>query len=303
MSNTKHVELKIKHYSDVIERAVNEMIKAYSYAPYSHDVATGAKHVGSETTILLKQAALLEPGQSTEVRELQSQTLDIVKALSRSSLSEYIREMTGAKFIVATGDKMQIELTAQAHRRNDGCTIHTNFDVKYGGAGRMVSRESTTSFCSEENIRSDLHMFEYNPFDTLREQTGVAELKGNVIEFVKKLRDNDLVPGINLSSLSDEEIEDRLKDGGYYGGANPPASVVHFLIQHSGLSIVDFLEKWLSIIEPTARFDLSELSFHFEYDIEIDEETFQSYFTIDSDEEYEAKLAEQAKHDQIKNER
>lgn len=300
MSNTKHVELKIKPYSDVIELAVNEMIKAYSYAPYSHDVATGAKHVGSETTILLKQAALLEPGQSTEVRELQSQTLDIAKALSRSSLSEYIREMTGAKFIVATGDKMQIELTAQAHRRNDGCTIHTNFDVKYGGAGRMVSRESTTSFCSEENIRSDLHMFEYNPFATLREQTGVAELKGNVIEFVKKLRDNDLAPGINLSSLSDEEIEDRLKDGGYYGGANPPASVVHFLIQHSGLSIVDFLEKWLSIIEPTARFDLSELSFHFEYDIEIDEETFQSYFTIDSDEEYETKLAEQAKHDQIK---
>lgn len=134
----------------------------------------------------------------------------------------------------------------------------------------------------------------------MREQTGVAELKGNVIEFVKKLRDNDLVPGINLSSLSDEEIEDRLKDGGYYGGANPPASVVHFLIQHSGLSIVDFLEKWLSIIEPTAKFDLSELSFHFEYDIEIDEETFQSYFTIDSDEEYEAKLAAQAKSDQIK---
>lgn len=300
MGNIKQVELKIKPYSDVIELAVNEMIKAYSYAPYSHDVATGAKHVGSETTILLKQAALLEPGQSTEVRELQSQTLDVVKALSRSSLSEYIREMTGAKFIVVTGDKMQIELTAQAHRRNDGCTIHTNFDVKYGGAGRMVSRESTTSFCSEENIRSDLHMFEYNPFNTLREQTGVAELKGNVIEFVKKLRDNDLVPGINLSSLSDEEIEDRLKDGGCYGGANLPASVVHFLIQHSGLSIVDFLEKWLSIIEPTARFDLSELSFHFEYDIEIDEETFQSYFTIDSDEEYEAKLAEQAKHDQIK---
>lgn len=41
MSNTKHVELKIKPYSDVIELAVNEMIKAYSYAPYSHDVATG----------------------------------------------------------------------------------------------------------------------------------------------------------------------------------------------------------------------------------------------------------------------
>lgn len=159
MSNTKHVELKIKPYSDVIELAVNEMLKAYSYAPYDYDVAMGAKHVGSETTILLKQAALLEPGQSSEVRELQSQTLNVVKTLSRSSLSEYIREMTGAKFVVVTGDKMQIELTAQAHRRNDGCTIHTSFDVKYGGAGRMVSRESTTSFCSEETIRSDLHMF------------------------------------------------------------------------------------------------------------------------------------------------
>lgn len=100
----------------------------------------------------MKQAALLESGQSTEVRELQSQTLDVAKMLSRSSLIEYIREMTGAEVIVSTGDKMQIEFTAQAHRHNDGCTIHTSFDVKYGGSERLISGKSIVAMCREESL-------------------------------------------------------------------------------------------------------------------------------------------------------
>ena len=73
-----------------------------------------------------------------------------------------------------------------------------------------------------------------------------------------------------------------------------------FLQEHSGLRGVAFVKAVGRAAGSTAEFDLSELSFRFEYDIEIDEETFQSYFTIDSDEEHEAKLAELAKRDQIK---
>ena len=296
MTSIDRVQLNVKPYSDVIELAVNEMLKAHSYAPYDEDVAIGAKYVGEETAILLKQAALLEPGQSTEIRELQSQTIDVPEARSKYNLSEYIYETTGARFVISTGDKMQIDLNAQAHRRNDGCTIHASLDVKYGGAGRMVSRKTTYSFCSEERIRSELHSFMYNPFDELYEQTGITDLRENenAAEFVKKLRDNELVPGINLNGLSDEEIENYK-----FGNANPHAAIVHLLIKHSGLSIVDFLEKWLSIIDTTARFDLSQLSFHFEYDIEFDEETFQAMFHIDSDEDIAAKAAEQARLEQI----
>lgn len=295
MKTIDQVELKVKPYSDVFERAVDEMLKVYSYAPYDIDVARGGKYVADEGAILLKQAAILESGQSTEVRELQSKTMDVSEARSRYNLAEYIREMTGARVIIATGDKIQIDLKAQAHRRNDGCTIHTSFDVKYGGAGRMVHREWTNGFCREEDIESDLHLFMYQPFDTLQEQTGITDLENNAIEFVKKLRDNDLTPGINLSSLSDEEIENAT-----FGRANPHANIVDFLIERTGLSTVDFLEKWLSVIDPVAKFDLSQLSFHFEYDIELDEETFRSYFMIEGDGEYEAKAAEQARLDQIK---
>ena len=282
MTTIDRVQLLTKPYSDVIELAVNEMLKAYSYAPYDDDIAIGAKHVGEETAILLKQAALLTPGQSTEIRELQSQTIDVPEARSRYELSNYIYETTGARFVISTGDKMQIDVKAQAHRHNDGCTIHTSFDVKYGGAGRMVGKKIKNSFYREEDIESELHSFMYDPFDTLLEQTGITKLEGNAIEFVKKLRDNDIIPGINLNSLSDEQIEDSFKHGGQ---ANTPATVVEFLMKHSGLNTVDFLEKWMSIVDPTARFDLSQLSFHFEYDIEIDEETFQSYFKIDEDDD------------------
>lgn len=297
MTTIDRVQLLTKPYSDVIELAVNEMLKTYSYAPYDDDIAIGAKHVGEETAILLKQAALLTPGQSTEVRELQSQTIDVPEARSRYELSNYIYETTGARFVISTGDKMQIDVKAQAHRHNDGCTIHTSFDVKYGGTGRMVGKKIKNSFYREEDIESELHSFMYDPFDTLLEQTGITKLEENMIEFVKKLRDNDLTSGINLSSLSDEQIEDHFKYSRY---ANPHAYIVRFLIEHSGLNTVDFLEKWMSIVDPTARFDLSQLSFHFEYDIEFDEETFQSYFKIDSDEEYTAKVNEQARLDKAK---
>lgn len=298
MGNIKQVELKIKPYSDVFGRAVEEMKKIYSYAPYSVDVSHGDKNVTDEGTILLKQSALLAPGQSTEVRELQSNTLDIAKMLSKSSLIDYIREMTGAEVIVSTGDKMQIEFTAQAHRHNDGCTIHTNFDVKYGGSERLISGKSIVDMCREESLWNLTYYFVSEPFKELLSLSGFSEMEGNEIEFVKAIRDKDLIPGINLNGLSDEDIAN---SGEIRRNSSAATSeIVRFLMKYTGLSRIDVVMKIASISKPTVSFDLSQLSFHFEYDIEIDEETFQSYFTIDSDEEYEAKLAEQAKHDQIK---
>lgn len=274
------------------------MKKIYSYAPYSIDVSHGDKNVNDEGAILLKQSALLAPGQSTEVRELQSRTLDITKMLSKSSLSEYIREMTGAEIIVSTGDKLQIEFTAQSHRRNDGCTIHTIFDAKYGGSERLVSSERVTTMHREEGIDELIYYFVVDTFDDLLNANGFSQMRGNEIDLVKKIRDNDLIPGINLSGLDDEYIANN--SSRIHNSGDGYRDIVRFLSKYTGLSKLDILMKISSLSKPTAEFDLSQLSFHFEYDIEIDEETFQSYFIIDSEEEYEAKLAAQAKSDQIK---
>lgn len=152
MKTVDQVELKVQPYVDVFERAVDEMLKVYSYAPYDTDVALGEKYIGDEGAILLKQAAILEPGQSTEIRELQSKTIDLAKSMSRYALNDYIAETTGAKFIIATGDKVQIDFKAQAHRRTDGCTIHTTFDAKYGGSERLVSGETIATMSREEDL-------------------------------------------------------------------------------------------------------------------------------------------------------
>ena len=296
MLTIDQVELKVEPYNDVIMRSVDEMLKVYSYAPRDYDITVGEKSVREESATLLKQAALLESGQSTEVRVIQSKTANIANTKSQYTADKYLQEVTNSKTVFVTGDTVEYEFKAQAIRNTDGCTIHTSFDAKYGGSNRLISQEYTVSFEKEEELSYDLHLFMYGPFKTLREQTGINEKDGNEIEFVKKIRDNDLIPGINLSSLSDEEIEDNLE----HGSRNAPATIVRFLIDHAGLSIYDFLEKYLSIAKSTARFDLSQLSFHFEYDIEIDEETFRSYFMIEGDEEYEAQLAEKSRLDQIK---
>ena len=298
MKTIDQVELKVKPWSDVFERAVDEMLKIYSYAPYDRDVTRDGKWIDDEGAILLKQAALLELGQSTEVRELQSKTMDLAKSMSRYALNDYIAETTGAKFIIATGDKLQIDLKAQAHRRNDGCTIHTSFDVKYGGSERLVSGESVATMTKEESLWDLTYYFVSKTFNEFISSNGSSEIKDDSIEFVKMIRDNDLIPGINLSGLSDDDIANSGEVR--HDSRNSYSEVVRFLMKYTGLSRLDILEKIVRISEPTIRFDLSQLSFHFEYDIELDEETFRSYFMIEGDGEYEAKAAEQARLDQIK---
>lgn len=298
MKTIDHVELKVSSYLDVIKRAPEAMLSVYSYAPYSFDITAGGKDIYDESKILLKQAALLEPDQSTEIREIQSKTMNLANASSRYKINDYIAETTGAKFIIATGDKMQIDFKAQAHRRNDGCTIHTIFDVKYGGSERLVSGEHVTTMSREKELRDLVYYFVSKPFGEILSSIGLSDTKGHEVEFVKTIRDNDLIPGINLNSLSDEDIADIGEM--MSRSRNDYDDVVEFLMKYTGLSRLDVLEKIVSISEPTTRFDLSHLSFHFEYDIEIDEETFRSYFMIEGDGEYEAKAAEQARLDQIK---
>lgn len=295
-----HVELKIKYpYNDLIERIHDEMRNVYSYAPTDSDIyAWGQKSLEDESITLLKQSALLESGQSTEVRELQSTTMNIFKAESKYAINDYISEMTGAKFIIAIGDKLQIDFKAQAHRHNEGCTIHTILDAKYSGSERLVSQERVTTMSREDELWDLAYFFVSKPFEEILSSIGVSDIEGHEIEFVKAIRDNDLIPEINLSGLSDEDVADIGET--LRNSRNSYSDFVKFLMKYTGLSRLDVLEKIASASEPTTRFNLSQLSFRFEYDIEIDEETFQSYFTIDSDEEYEAKLAAQAKRNQIK---
>ena len=298
MTTVDQVELKVKPYSDVFERAVDEMLKVYRYATSGVEFVNDARYIDDEGEILLKQAAILEPGQSTEVRELQSKTMDLAKSMSRYALNDYIAETTGAKFIIATGGKLQIDFNAQAHRRNDGCTIHTSFDVKYGGSERLVSGESVATMTKEESLWDLTYYFVSKTFNEFISSNGSSEIEDDSIEFVKMIRDNDLIPGINLSGLSDDDIANSGEVR--HDSRNSYDEVVDFLIKYTGLSRIDVLEKIVRISEPTIRFDLSQLSFHFEYDIEIDEETFRSYFMIEGDGEYEAKAAEKARLDQIK---
>ena len=218
--------------------------------------------------------------------------------MSGYALNDYIVETTGAKFIIATGDKVQIDFKAQAHRRNDGCTIHTSFDVKYGGSERLVSGESVATMTKEESLWDLTYYFVSKTFNEFISSNGSSEIEDDSIEFVKMIRNNDLIPGINLSGLSDDDIANSREVR--HDSRNSYSEVVRFLMKYTGLSRLDILEKIVRISEPTIRFDLSQLSFHFEYDIEIDEETFRSYFMIEGDGEYEAKSAEQARLDQIK---
>lgn len=288
MSNSiENVHTTIDAYKRLIERAADEMLKIYSYAPRGfEDLMQGGLSVGNESDMLLRQAALLEIGQSTETRLIQSKTSSILTSNARGDLSTHIASIVGAQFIKVTGDSVSYEFKAQAHRSNDGCTIHTSFDAKYGGSKRLVIPGSYRGLIREESIDEELYSVTAKAVEVLLSMTDLPKIEDNQIEFVKRIRDNDLIPGVNLNGLSDVAIEEYLK----HLGSNVQSDTMRFIMRQSGLSNCEFAEKLVGLTGTASEFDLSQLSFHFEYDIEIDEETFQSYFEIaeDSDSKFDA---------------
>ena len=299
MVTIDQVHTTINPYTEVIERAIYVMKRAYDYAPRSFDISVADLSFVSNSDIVLKQAALLEPGQSTEDIIIQTASKLVTKGEAREDLAKHIRSVAHAKIVYVDGNSFSYEFKAQAHRRNDGCTFHVTFNTKYGGSGSTIAVRGNYGLYDESSIESDsyeLVQVLWEIFDIVVQSAGFSRLDNNEVEFVKKVRDNNLIPGVNLSSLRDEEIDEAFKNG----RLDNDVRVCEFLTDYSGLSGADFAKALGRASGSMAEFDLSELSFNFEYDIEIDEETFQSYFTIDSDEEYEAKLSAQAKRDQIK---
>ena len=285
MTTIDNVHTTIDVYKRLIESA-DEMLKIYNYAPREHeDLMQGDLNIGNESDMLLRQAALLEIGQSTETRVIQSKTLNILTSNARGDVSTHIASIVGAQFIKVTGDSVSYEFKAQAHRNNDGCTIHTSFDAKYGGSKRLVIPGSYRGLIREESIDEELYSVTAKAVEALLSMTDLPKIEDNQIEFVKRIRDNDLIPGVNLNGLSDVAIEEYLK----HLGSNVQSDTMRFIMRQSGLSNCEFAEKLAGLTGTASEFDLSQLSFHFEYDIEIDEETFQSYFEIaeDSDSKFD----------------
>ena len=289
MTTLENVRTTIDPYKQLMSRATDEMIKIYSYAPRGfEDLMQGDLSVGNESDMLLRQAALLETGQSTETRLIQSKTSSILTSNARGDASTHIASIVGAQFIKVNGDSISYEFKAQVHRNDNGCTIHTSFDAKYGGSDRLVVPGPYLGLIREESLAEELYSVTHRAVEVLLEMTDLSKIEGNQIEFVKKIRDNDLIPGINLSSLSDEEIEESLKNS----GSNVRSDTMRFIMHQSGLSSYEFAEKLARLTGSVSEFDLSQLSFSFEYDIEIDEETFQSYFEIAEDSEAKSDTAD-----------
>ena len=287
MKSIDQVHTTIDAYKGLIERAADEMLKVYSYAPRGfEDLIQGGLSVGNECDTLLRQSALLESGQSTENRVIQSKTLRLLDSNAKGYVNAHIESLTGAQLIKVIGDSLSYEFKAQAHRTNDGCTIHTTFDAKYGGSERLLLFRPYVGLIKEDTIDEHLYSITSRAIDVLLDMTQLSGIEGNQIEFVKKIRDNDLIPGVNLDSLSDEEIEESLKNL----GENVQSDTMRFIMQRSGLSDIEFAEKIVRLTGTVAEFDLSQLSFHFEYDIEIDEETFESYFESDEESKDTAKI-------------
>lgn len=260
-------------YSNIIERSIDKMLGVYSYAPRQEDISIYKSRVDERLDILLRQAEQLLSGQSTENLVMQSGNVRIDMSSAYSAIAKHITSATGSKYAYVTGSRLDYELKAQATRSTEGLTIHTSFNAKYGDDGHLIASAFNADLYTDDAIESGFHAIAVFPIATLLREVGYDSLNGNQAEFVKKTRDNDLIPGVNLSSLSDEEIDEAFKSGTH----DPYHDVIDFILRQSNLSRLELFHKIASAVGVAKDFDLSQLSFNFEYDIElVDEDTEQS---------------------------
>lgn len=260
-------------YSNIIERSIDGMLGVYSYAPRQEDISIYKSRVDERLDILLRQAEQLLPGQSTENLVMQSGNVRIDTSSAYSAIAKHITSATGSNYAYVTGSRLDYEFKAQATRQTEGLTIHTSFNAKYGGDGHLIASALNADLYTDDAIESGFHVIAAFPIAKLLREVGYDGLNGNQAEFVKKTRDNDLISGVNLSSLSDEEIDEAFKSGTH----NPYHDVIDFILRQSNLSRLELFHKIASAVGAAKEFDLSQLSFNFGYDIElVDEDTEQS---------------------------
>lgn len=260
-------------YSNIIERSIDGMLGVYSYAPRQEGISIYKSRIDERLDILLRQAEQLLPGQSTENLVMQSGNVRIDMSSAYSDIAKHITSSTGSNYAYVTGSRLDYELKAQATRSTEGLTIHTSFNTKYGGDGYLIASALNADLYDDDVIESRFHSIATFPIATLLREVGYDGLNGNQAEFVKKARDNDLIPGVDLSSLSDEEIDEAFKSGTH----DPYHDVIDFILRQSNLSRLELFHKIASAVGAAKDFDLSQLSFNFDYDIEIvDEDTEQS---------------------------
>lgn len=103
MVSINQVQTTINPYTKVIERAVYAMKKTYDYAPRNFDISIGDLSFVSECDVVLRQAALLEPGQSTENRMIQTATKLATKGEAREDIAKYIKSVVNAYIVYVNG--------------------------------------------------------------------------------------------------------------------------------------------------------------------------------------------------------
>lgn len=292
MTTIDQVRITVRPYMDVFLDAVYAMCKAYDYAPRSYGVEAGDYNIIGACSVVLRYAALLESGQSTDEHLIQYVNKNISDSHSTRELADHITSVMNQPFVIVRGSKYELVFKAQATRNNDGCTIHTTFDVKYGGDGRRMLSSTQFFYALEDDY--DAYDIASYTFDKLIEKAGFSGLRGNEAAFLKMIRDDNLLPGVNLDGLSDDEIVEASKGN----ALSYKMDMLEFIEKSAGMSRIDVTDKMLPVIGLNAEFDVSQLSFHFEYDIELDEDRFRSMFEIEGQEPYVSKAAAQDDEDE-----
>lgn len=268
--------------------AFDAMISQYSYMPHAmYDFTNDRTYFPiDEYSKIIRELVDLKPGQSAAPVEISNVSSDLKKSpyLTRS-IWHYLKDIIKSEYFKVVGHLFDFKHVVIATKNADGgCTAHHTIEIKFRDSEEMIfSRWSKWPINFDSFNRQDVA----HQIGNFAEESGydLSTADGRTA-FLKDIRDDNLIKGVDLSHITDEDIENlKTRDIGidHY-------DVSDFILKTANIDARKLMNCMIDTSCKGDSFDLSQLSFTFDYDQVIDGDTFRRFYTVaDSLEQYNAK--------------
>ena len=286
--------------------AFDEMLNQYKFMPNQYWLAqSGTSYYPiDECSKIVRELVDLKPGQSTPSMQITDLTTHIIDRTlaAKKALRQYLLENvidSNWKIFKIKGLLLNFKHVISATKNSDnGCTVHHQMEVSYSGSEESIlSRWRESKIELEDVDISDVAQY----IEEISKEIGTPfETKENQIRFLKAVRDDHLIRGVNLSHMTDEDLET-------YESRNigiDHYDVSRFILKHAGIDESQLMNCIVDTYCSDKIFDTSRLDFTFNCDVTISGDTFKTFYTIaDSIDEYDAKpeVLSKLKNDYIDN--
>lgn len=248
-------------------------------------------------TKMFEELIACKPGQSTAeycIVEHNGTILDDkIKRYFNYNLHSEIESRLGAyrENFSIIGHKIKFRYVVSATRNlGGGCTVHHQLDCQFSGDERFIqSNDGIVGIMSFDEFIEDKSEASSSLRGLIRR---FRDDQSNLTETCLRVLKDGNVPKIDLTSVTEEEIEQLLKDHKFIN-----RSVASFICEKTGLTMSELNRIYVEEVLGDKSFDLSVFSKFVTVYVEVSSEKFKECY--ETDEEIEEKTRNEKEREKL----